>query len=155
MKQPVPTAAAVHWSSFADLTPTRLYALLRLRVDVFVVEQECAYPDLDGRDTEPSSWHGWIELDGAVVAALRVLQDADAMAIGRVVTHADHRGQGYAARLVAAALTQIGPGRVRLGAQAHLEGWYARLGFVRSGPDYVEDGIAHLPMVRQRVSPST
>ncbi len=135
---------------FADLALEQLYGLLRLRVDVFVVEQECAYPELDGRDTEPGTEHVWIEAAGEVVAALRILQDPDAAVIGRVVTRAGHRGRGYAARLLEASLDRIGARRVRIGAQAGLEDWYERFGFVRSGPDYVEDGIAHLPMVRER-----
>ena len=68
--------------------------------------------------------------------------------LGRVATHRDHRGQGYAAALLREGLDRLGPGPVHLGAQAHLEQWYARLGFRRSGPDYLEDGIPHLPMVR-------
>ena len=71
---------------FTDLTPAELYALLRLRVDVFVVEQRCPYPELDGRDTEPGTTHLWLEVDGAPVAVLRVLDDGEAHSIGRVAT---------------------------------------------------------------------
>ncbi|WP_224766271.1 GNAT family N-acetyltransferase [Nocardioides campestrisoli] len=139
---------------FDQLTTAELYALLRLRVDVFVVEQACAYPDIDGRDDEPGTVHVWLEQHGEVLAALRVLEDPDATAIGRVVTRADQRGHGYAARLLTAALDRIadrartgtGPRTVRIGAQTYLEHWYARFGFVRTGPDYLEDDIPHLPM---------
>lgn len=144
-----PATETVRFARFAELSVHELYALLRLRVDVFVVEQQCPYPDLDGRDTEPGTEHAWVEVDGEVVAAARILRDADAAAIGRVVTSADHRGHGYAARVVAAALDRIGGGRVRIGAQTYLEQWYERFGFTRCGDDYLEDGIPHLPMVRE------
>lgn len=136
----------VQVARFDELTTRQLLALLRLRVDVFVVEQACAYPEIDGRDDEPGTLHLWVEDDGEVVAALRVLRDPDAAVVGRVVTRAGHRGEGHAARLVAEALGRLGPGPVRIGAQAHLEGWYERFGFRRTGPDHLEDGIPHLPM---------
>ncbi|WP_110181377.1 GNAT family N-acetyltransferase [Nocardioides solisilvae] len=132
-----------------DLSARELHDLLRLRVDVFVVEQACAYPEVDGRDVEPTTRHVWLEEDGAPVAVLRVLRDPDAVVLGRVATRADRRGHGYAARLVAAALELVRAERdtlVRIGAQAHLEEWYAGFGFRRSGADYLEDGIPHLPM---------
>jgi ElaA protein len=142
------TEPTLRVARFADLTTTELYALLRLRVDVFVVEQECAYPELDGRDTEPTTEHLWLEVDGQPVATVRVLEGEGHAVIGRVATADGHRGHGYAARLVEEAIRRIGERETRIGAQAHLEGWYGRFGFVRSGPDYLEDGIPHLPMVR-------
>jgi len=133
---------------FAELTPAELYGLLRLRVDVFVVEQACPYPELDGRDTEPGTVHVWHELDGEVVSCIRVLEQGEARSIGRVATARHARGRGLSAALVTSGIA-LCPGRaVDIGAQAYLEGWYARFGFVRSGPDYIEDGIAHLPMRR-------
>jgi predicted GNAT family N-acyltransferase len=132
----------------ADLTAGELYALCRLRVDVFVVEQQCPYPELDGRDLEPGTEHLWLEEDGGVLATLRVLDDGPSRAIGRVATAAHARGRGLAARLMAAALATYGEGPLHLGAQAHLEGWYERFGFRRSGEGYVEDGIPHVPMHR-------
>jgi ElaA protein len=134
---------------FADLTAAEVYGLCRLRVDVFVVEQECAYPELDGRDTEPGTEHLWFEADGVPVATLRVLDDGAGRAIGRVATAAGWRGSGLAARLMEEALASYGDGPLHLGAQAPLEGWYERFGFRRSGPGYVEDGIPHVPMARE------
>lgn len=140
---------AIHHAALGDLSPHTLYGLLRLRVDVFIVEQECPYPELDGRDTEPSTEHLWVEADGQVVATLRTLVDPDGTrSLGRVATHRDHRGHGYAAALVTEAIARLAGHPVQIGAQAYLEGWYARFGFVRSGPDYLEDGIPHLPMRR-------
>jgi ElaA protein len=143
--------AGVRWSRLAELTPVELYALLRLRVDVFVVEQACAYPDLDGRDAEPDAWHAWIEGDdGGPVATLRVLREPDGThRIGRVVTAPAARGRGLAGALVRDALARV-DGTVVLHAQSHLAGWYAGFGFVPDGPDYVEDGIPHTPMRLRR-----
>jgi ElaA protein len=133
---------------FADLTPQELYGLVRLRVDVFVVEQNCPYPELDGRDTEPETIHVWHELDGEVVACIRVLDQGADRSIGRVATARHARGRGLSAQLLKRGIELCDGRAIDIGAQAYLEAWYARLGFVRSGPDYVEDGIPHLPMRR-------
>ena len=143
------TAPALRSARFAELTPFELYALRRLRVDVFVVEQQCPYPELDGRDCEPATVHLWVEEDGQVLATLRVLDDGDTRAIGRVATAATARGRGLAARLVEAGVALCAGSPITLGAQAQLEGWYERFGFRRSGPGYVEDGIPHVPMRRE------
>ncbi|MGR7026432.1 GNAT family N-acetyltransferase [Geodermatophilus sp. URMC 62] len=143
------TAPALRRARFAKLTPFEVYALCRLRVDVFVVEQQCPYPELDGRDTEPATVHLWVEEDGRVLATLRLLDDGDTRAIGRVATAASARGRGLAAGLVEAAIGLCDGVPVTLGAQAHLEHWYGRFGFRRSGPGYVEDGIPHVPMRRE------
>ena len=136
----------LHHQSFAALSPATLYALLRLRVDVFVVEQACPYPELDGRDTEPSTRHWWTEREGEIVACLRVLAEPDGTTrIGRVATAPALRRAGLAAQLVAAVLNEARR-PVVLDAQAHLRGWYERLGFVVAGEDFVEDGIPHVPM---------
>ena len=94
----------LHSASFTELSTTTLYEVLRLRSEVFVVEQACAYGDLDGRDREPATRHLWVEDGGTVVAYLRVLDDGDGRRIGRVVPASTHRRHGLAARLVEAAL---------------------------------------------------
>jgi ElaA protein len=144
MSSPVLREAAL-----ADLPPQVLYALLKLRVDVFVVEQNCPYPELDGRDLEPTTVHLWAEADGAVAATLRVLRDADGRGrIGRVATAPEFRGAGVAGRLMGRALELLSGLEVVLDAQAHLAHWYARFGFVGQGEEFLEDGIPHLTMVR-------
>jgi len=150
-------------SSVALIDPLRLYDLLRLRVDVFVVEQECAYPELDGRDVEPDAVMLWAEEDEQVLATVRLLVDhaddtgaaaaADALRIGRVATTPAARGRGLAADLMRLALDRAEGRLVRLDAQAHLEGWYARFGFVVDGPGFLEDGIPHVPMSRAATPP--
>jgi ElaA protein len=141
-------------ASFAELTPFEVYELIRLRVDVFVVEQECPYPELDGRDVEPATVHLWFEADGPrgpeIAATLRVLDDGASRAIGRVATAPQWRGQGLAARLIEEGIGLCEQVPITLGAQAHLEGWYERFGFRRSGARYVEDGIPHVPMRREQ-----
>lgn len=140
--------SAPHVASFAELDTATLYALLRLRVDVFVAEQQCAYAELDGRDLEPSARHVW--LDGPV-AYLRVLDDPSGAArIGRVCVAADARGAGHAGRLLAAALDLIGDREAVLHAQTYATGLYLRAGFVREGSEFVEDGIPHIAMRRPR-----
>ncbi len=124
-----------------------LYRLLRLRVDVFVVEQECPYPELDGRDLEADARMMWIERDGEVLASLRLLNDGDDARIGRVVTDPRGRGRGNAARLMREAMRISAPRSVRLDAQAHLVDWYARFDFTPSGAEFLEDGIPHVPMI--------
>jgi ElaA protein len=138
---------SLHSSSVAEIDPVVLYEILRLRVDVFVVEQECPYPELDGRDLEPTARLLWFADDDArVLATLRVLHDGDDRRIGRVATAAAARGRGLAADLMRAAVAGCEGRLVRLDAQAHLSGWYARFGFVVNGDEFLEDGIPHLPM---------
>ena len=134
---------------FGELDATTLYALLRLRVDVFVVEQACPYPELDGRDTEPGTVHVWLADGDTPAAYLRLLAEPDGSArIGRVCTAAAYRGRGLSARLVAVALDLAGDRASVLDAQAYLVAFYARFGFTPTGPQFVEDGIAHVPMRR-------
>jgi ElaA protein len=149
MTAPAPAPPQLRRARFAELSPFEVYGLCRLRVDVFVVEQQCPYPELDGRDTEPATEHLWFEADGRVLATIRVLDDGGSRAIGRVATAVDARGQGLAARLMQEGIAVCGAAPITLGAQAYLEHWYERFGFRRSGPGYVEDGIPHVPMRRE------
>lgn len=130
-----------------EMSAATLYAVMRLRQDVFVLEQKCLYPDLDGRDLEPGTLQFWVEgADGSVIGTLRVLDEPGGLVrVGRVATAASARGVGLAAELVGAVLAAT-RGPMVLDAQSHLEGWYARLGFERDGAEFVEDGIPHVPM---------
>lgn len=143
------TTPPVRVARFDDLTPRQLYGILRLRSEIFVVEQECVFLDPDGRDHEPHTEHLWCERDGAVVAALRLLSDPGGVwRISRVVVAADQRGHGTAGALVAAALERVPAAEFVLDAQAHLVDLYARHGFVAEGDVFVEDGIPHQRMRR-------
>jgi len=142
----------VHDALLDELDARTLYRILALRSEVFVVEQECVYLDPDGRDLEPDARQLWVERDGTVVATLRLLRDQDRARIGRVVTAPTARGGGVAAALVRRAIELAGDVDIVLDAQAHLADWYGRLGFVRDGAEFVEDGIPHVPMRRHRPS---
>ncbi len=132
---------------FHELDVATFHDLVRLRVDVFVVEQSCPYAELDGRDAETATRHVWLADGDGPTAYLRVLDDGAVRRIGRVVTRPDVRGTGLAGRLVDHVLaTSTGPWV--LDAQAHLAGWYEDRGSVVDGARFVEDGIAHVPMRR-------
>lgn len=140
---------------FDALSPASAYAAWRLRQSVFVVEQECAYPDLDGRDLEPGTRHVLLEEESAdgplLIGYARVLDDLSVWRIGRVVLAPSARGRGLGEALMETALA-VCPGRdVVLAAQTPLREWYAALGFVPDGEEFLEDAIPHLPM--RRVSP--
>ncbi len=133
--------------SFAEMSALEVHDVLKLRVDVFVVEQACAYPEIDGRDVEPRTRHLWFAHQAGIGAYLRVLDGGDVRRIGRVVTSAPARGNALARRLVDHAVAATA-GPWALHAQSHLEGWYEGSGFEVDGPEFVEDGIPHVPMRR-------
>ncbi|MCR2819709.1 GNAT family N-acetyltransferase [Microbacterium sp. zg.Y1090] len=137
-----------HEAAPAEMDPVRLYSILKLRIDVFVVEQRAAYDDLDGRDVEPGARLYWAEEDGEVLATLRVLRETDGRRIGRVATAAAARGRGLAAELMRRAVDACAEAQIVLDGQLQLEGWYAGFGFTRSGEVFVEDDIPHIPMTR-------
>ncbi len=136
-----------------DLGKEQLYAILQLRTEVFVVEQQCAYQEVDGQDLYADTLHlmGW-EQD-RLVAYLRLLdpqsQGGDVV-IGRVVTAPAARGGGLGHQLLLKGLEcaeHCWPGTpIYLSAQAHLQAYYARHGFEVAGEQYLEDGIAHIGM---------
>ncbi len=140
----------------ADLTPARLYALLRLRVEIFVVEQKCPYPELDGLDLREGTRHFWLESDAVEgraadepIAALRLLEDrAGSFRIGRVCTISQARRQGLSRQLMAAALAEIGDSQSVLEAQVQAVGFYESFGFRPEGEEYLEDDIPHITMRR-------
>jgi ElaA protein len=135
--------------SFAELDPVTAYAVWRLRQRVFVVEQRAPYPDLDGRDLEPTTRHLLVEESGELVAYLRLLDDGVEARIGRVVVAPEARGRGYADELMRVAMLETGDRPVVLDAQTGLAGWYATFGFEVTGPEFDDDGVLHLPMRRE------
>ena len=136
---------------FAGLDGPSAYAVWKLRQDVFVVEQACPYPDLDGRDDEPDTRHVLLRddaLPGArgLLGYARVLDDRQSWRIGRVAVARAARGRGLADHLMNTAL-EVSQGRdVVLKAQSPLTGWYASFGFEVDGVAFLEDGIPHVPM---------
>jgi ElaA protein len=141
---------AVHEVISDRLTVEQLYAILRLRVDVFVVEQECAYPEIDGKDLLPGTRHLWVDGPTGVAAYLRVLDEPfGASRIGRVCTALDARGRGLAARLMTAALESVGNVGCVLDSQTYVQGFYAKFGFEPEGEEFLEDDIPHITMWRR------
>jgi ElaA protein len=137
----------LHEARGPEMSTADLYAALCLRSEVFVVEQVCAYLDLDGRDLDPGTAHLWLATsDGRVASYIRVLTEpGGGHRIGRVVTRPGNRGAQLTGRLIEHALA-VAERPVVLDAQSHLVEVYARHGFVPDGPEFVEDGIAHTPM---------
>ncbi|POT59795.1 GNAT family N-acetyltransferase [Citrobacter amalonaticus] len=140
----------------SELTVPQLYALLKLRCEVFVVEQHCPYQDVDGDDLAGENRHilGWH--NDELVAYARILKSADELepvVIGRVIVSEALRGAKLGQQLMAQTLRsceQHWPGKaLYLGAQAHLQAFYAYFGFVPVTDVYDEDGIAHIGMVRE------
>jgi ElaA protein len=144
-------SAAVTALGGAELPAATLHGLLRLRVDVFVVEQRCPYPEVDGRDLDPGTVHLWVGPGAAPLACLRLLAEPGGeRRVGRVCTAAAARGRGHAGRLMTAALARVDAAGAAcvLDAQAHLVALYGGFGFVASGPGYDWDGVPHVPMRR-------
>jgi ElaA protein len=147
------------WCAFDDLGTADLYAVLALRQAVFVVEQACIFPDIDWHDQQAHHLLGWRENQtggGRLLAAyLRCLPPGAKFAecaIGRVVTAPSARGSGAGRLLVAEGLRRAGslyPSQpIRIGAQMHLERFYAGFGFVTASAPYDEDDIMHIEMLR-------
>lgn len=140
---------------FEALSLQQLYAIMALRQEVFVVEQNCPYLDADGKDLH--CWHLLGRLpDGRLAAYARLLPLGlaydDYPAIGRIITAQSVRGTGAGRILVAEAIRQCqmlwGNTPLKIGAQAHLERFYQDFGFVKTGEPYLEDGIPHIYMIR-------
>jgi ElaA protein len=142
------SAITLHHAPFDEVPARALYGQLRVRSAAFVVEQECIYLDLDGKDLEPGCVMWWHDRAGEVLSTIRVLVEGEDRVIGRVATDQSARNLGLAGALIRGAI-EAEPDRVfHLGGQSHLAGWYGSFGFARSGPNYMEDGIPHLPMTR-------
>jgi ElaA protein len=143
------TAITLHHAPFDEVPARALYGMLRVRSAAFVVEQQCLYLDLDGKELAGDCVLWWHERAGQVLATIRVLPAGDDRIIGRVATDPAARNLGLAGTLIRAAIDAEPHRTFHLGGQWHLAGWYGSFGFVRSGRDYFEDGIPHTPMTRR------
>ncbi|MBX8824385.1 GNAT family N-acetyltransferase [Ochrobactrum sp. SFR4] len=144
------TQFASRWNEIDDLTPRALYAMLKLRMDVFIVEQNCAFAEIDGKDI--GAFHLSI-LDGEELAAtLRVLppEENEAVKIGRVVVAPNYRGYKLGQRLMQEAVdfaqARFPDQPIELGGQSHLQKFYGSFGFIAISEEYLEDGIPHIDM---------
>jgi ElaA protein len=142
---------------FDELSVYELYSILRLRSEVFVVEQNCVFQDMDNKDQ--SSWHlmGWEK--NVLVAYTRLVPPGisyEMASIGRVITLQSTRGSGIGKQLMEKSIEQaerlFGKAPIKIGAQLYLREFYQSLGFMQSSDVYDEDGIDHIEMIRQQVS---
>lgn len=140
-------------SGLDELSPRDLYAMLKLRVDVFVVEQKCPYPELDGKDAD--ALHLRLLAGKQLVASARIRRPAKgdpAARIGRVVVSPEHRGKKLGDRVMVEAIAQcerLYPhSPIKLSAQSHLQRFYGSFGFVPVSAEYLEDDIPHVDMQR-------
>jgi ElaA protein len=139
--------------SFEELSNEELYQILRLRSEVFVVEQNCVFQDMDNKDQE--SLHVMCYIDDKLAAYTRILPQGlsfEEVSIGRVITSPFYRGLGLGKeimeRSIAVCEKQFGSRPIRIGAQHYLKKFYNELGFVEIGNVYIEDGIEHIEMVK-------
>lgn len=144
----------MHWEikAFDQLSLQELYTILTLRTNVFVVEQACPYPEVDGKD--PNCLHLLGTINGELVAYLRILPAGlryDEVSIGRVVVKPSHRGKGLGRLMMEQAIHCITnvwkESQIKIGAQAYLEKFYQSLGFKPVSEVYLEDDIPHLDML--------
>jgi ElaA protein len=133
---------------FDELTVDELYGILKLRSEVFVVEQNCIYQDLDGKDN--LSYHLFLKNNGEIIAVLRIIPEGisyEEMSIGRVVVKKTHRGKGISKSMMNKAIKfitdDLNKNRIRLSGQAYLTDFYEGLGFKKVSDIYLEDGIDH------------
>ena len=140
--------------TFDDLSPAELYAILRLRSEVFVVEQHCVYQDMDNKDQHAYHLMGFE--GNNLLAYTRLLPPGisyDFASIGRVVTSPAARGRGLGKSLMEESIAEIerifGRVRIRIGAQYYLKEFYRSLGFEQTSNIYDEDGIDHIQMDRE------
>ncbi len=142
----------LHIKHFTELTAMELYKILRARAEIFVVEQDCPYQDLDDKDL--NAWHVWFEDESGVAAYCRVLDKGVSYegegSIGRVITVKRGMGLGYKIMMegIRVAKEKFGQTSLRISAQQYAQGFYEKCGFKRVSEPYLEDNIPHVEMVR-------
>lgn len=138
---------------FGELSPDELYDILKARVDVFVVEQECPYPEIDGKDKD--AYHIFLRDENGVAAYLRVLKSGVSFpepALGRILT--TRRGEGLGMRIVNEGIRfieeELDAEKIRIEAQVYARGFYEKLGFRQCSEPFMDDGIEHIEMLREK-----
>ena len=138
---------------FEALTTNELYAILRLRSEVFVVEQDCVYQDLDDKDKKALHVMGWY--DNTIVAYTRIFDVKlyfNEASIGRVVVNKKYRSKGFGIDIMIASINAIkkhyNQTQIKISAQTYLIKFYNNLGFKEQGKPYLEDGIPHTAMIK-------
>ena len=137
---------------FSELTAEELYRILAARSEIFVVEQDCVYQDLDGKDL--NAWHVWYEDEDGIAAYCRVLDKGVSYeyegSIGRVIAVKRGTGLGYKVMMegIRVAEERFGQTSLRISAQQYAQGFYEKCGFIRVSEPYLEDDIPHVQMLR-------
>jgi ElaA protein len=137
--------------SFAEFSIQQLYDVLQLRSQVFVVEQDCVYQDIDGKDERALHLLGYV--NGVLAGYTRIFKAGDYFkqsSIGRVVVHPNYRGLSYGKKLMVASIDTLKKQQtavIKISAQCYLDKFYKNLGFVATGNNYLEDGIPHQEML--------
>lgn len=137
----------------AELCAADVYAIWKIRDAVFAFEQHVDDVDVDDLDLRADTIHLWSSDESGLTSYLRILGGDGYLKVGRVCTRKDMRGQGLSGRLMAEVSKRFGDGILILNAQAYLERWYESFGYERSGDNFDEAGIDHVPMVRTAPSP--
>lgn len=139
---------------FGEIDPKILYEILKLRQDVFVLEQQCLYPDLDGFDLK--CYHLWGTKNGKIISTARIVPPGliyPEASIGRVCTAFEERNNGEGKKLMMRAIACVkeifGPVSIKIGAQLYLEEFYRQMGFEPCSSAYDEDGILHIKMLKK------
>lgn len=131
-----------------ELSAADVYAIWKIRDAVFAFEQHVDDTDVDDLDLQPGTVHLWLGDEDGPTSYLRILEGAGCLKVGRVCTRREMRGQGLSGRLMQEVSDRFGAGVLKLNAQAYLERWYERFGYVRTGQNFDEAGIDHVPMER-------
>lgn len=139
--------------TFSELTLQELYTILQLRSEVFVVEQDCVYQDIDGKDEKALHVLGF--KSDKLIAYTRIFKPGDYFenaSIGRVVVKKNERDFKYGYAIMKASMeaieTRFNQRKIKISAQAHLKSFYNNCGFIAFGETYLEDGIPHTAMMR-------
>lgn len=145
--------AEFRWFKFSSIDQYLLQSILRLRQQIFIIEQQSIYPDIDGLDEE--SWHLLLQTNKKLVGYLRVRETREELKIERVLLDPEHRGKGFGEQLMQRALRKcvqidpVGKKAISLGAQTSIQHFYQGLGFESVGNAFDDGGIAHIKMVYQ------
>lgn len=140
---------------FEELKVEEIYKILKIRTEVFVVEQQCAYQDCDGKDEK--SYHLYLQNQGEIAGYLRILPKGvsfNELSIGRVLVNKSYRGKGIAREMMLKALDfiekELKETEVKISAQVYLIDFYRSLGFKETSKEYLEDNIPHIDMIYKK-----
>ncbi|MCB2342595.1 GNAT family N-acetyltransferase [Clostridium estertheticum] len=140
---------------FKELKVEEIYKILKIRNEVFIVEQQCDYQDCDGKDE--NAYHLYLQDNGKIIAYLRILKKGvsyDEISIGRVLVHKNYRGKGRSRELMLKAINfielKLNEKEIKIQAQSYLVNFYGSLGFKETSNEYLEDNIPHIDMLYKK-----